>query len=100
MFEETADRLYQRYGDMVYVEAGTAPITDGSLDTPTQAVTNMHWQYVLIALFLLVILGTTLILNRRRYNYALHTSNGNTGYRADDQKADCRSCKGSCDLSK
>ncbi len=79
VFEETADRLYQRYGDMVYVEAGTAPVTlDGRLDTPAQAVTDMQWQFVLIALFLLAILGITLLWNRRHYNYALQTANGDT----------------------
>jgi hypothetical protein len=75
VYAETVNRYRELYGDMVYVEPGTAPIADGLLDTTAHARTNMYWPFALIAVILFAAV-IAFAMNRRRYSYALQTANG------------------------
>ncbi|NLA86315.1 MAG: hypothetical protein GX847_03320 [Clostridiales bacterium] len=80
VYAETSNRLHQLYGDMVYVESGTAivPAVDELINTSAPSGIKLPFLFALIALFLLAALVAASMLLRRRRGYAVQTANGET----------------------
>ncbi len=80
VYTETSNRLHQLYGDMVYVESGTAIVSarDEFIDTSASSGIKLPFLFALIALFLLAALAAAFMLIRRQRGYAVQTANGDT----------------------